>query len=543
MKSEYTYIDQQILKEMIIAGAQSLEKNKQTVDALNVFPVPDGDTGTNMSLTMQSAIKEIKDKQINSLEEVANLAAHGSLMGARGNSGVILSQLLRGFAKGLKGKEKVNTRDLAKALKMASDTAYKAVMKPVEGTILTVARESAEEALIIARKEKNIANFLEKVILKGDETLRRTPDMLKVLKEAGVVDSGGKGLLYIYLGAFEVITGKKLETDDVKVPHKTIDEVEYVEGDIEFGYCTEFIVDAGRNNPDLDQLRNTIKNYGDSMLVVGSDNIIKVHIHTNNPGEVIEQGLKLGYLRDIKIDNMRLQHRNENFMENDKYLPKEPHKKYGFITVAKGTGLSDIFKDFGIDHVIEGGQTMNPSTEDFLKAIDTIDAETIFILPNNSNIIMASNQAKEVSKKDIIVIPTKSIPQGIASLMAFNLENTPKENEELMKEAIKTVKTGEVTYAVRDTSYNDITIKKGNILGIGENGIQSVGKDIHKTSLELLNNMVTEDNEMITIFYGEDVEEKEAKELSDKLEEVFPECDIELYYGGQPLYYYIFSVE
>lgn len=543
MKSEYTYIDQQILKEMIIAGAQSLEKNKQTVDALNVFPVPDGDTGTNMSLTMQSAIKEIKDKQINSLEEVANLAAHGSLMGARGNSGVILSQLLRGFAKGLKGKEKVNTRDLAKALKMASDTAYKAVMKPVEGTILTVARESAEEALIIARKEKNIANFLEKVILKGDETLRRTPDMLKVLKEAGVVDSGGKGLLYIYLGAFEVITGKKLETDDVKVPHKTIDEVEYVEGDIEFGYCTEFIVDAGRNNPDLDQLRNTIKNYGDSMLVVGSDNIIKVHIHTNNPGEVIEQGLKLGYLRDIKIDNMRLQHRNENFMENDKYLPKEPHKKYGFITVAKGTGLSDIFKDFGIDHVIEGGQTMNPSTEDFLKAIDTIDAETIFILPNNSNIIMASNQAKEVSKKDIVVIPTKSIPQGIASLMAFNLENTPKENEELMKEAIKTVKTGEVTYAVRDTSYNDIAIKKGNILGIGEDGIQSVGKDIHKTSLELLSNMVTEDNEMITIFYGEDVEEKEAKELSDKLEEVFPECDIELYYGGQPLYYYIFSVE
>ncbi|NMB06836.1 MAG: DAK2 domain-containing protein [Tissierellia bacterium] len=528
---------------MIIAGAQSLEKNKQIVDALNVFPVPDGDTGTNMSLTMQSAIKEIKNNQTNSLEEVANLVAHGSLMGARGNSGVILSQLLRGFAKGLKGKEKANTRDLAKALKMASDTAYKAVMKPVEGTILTVARESAEEAIIIARKEKNIANFLEKVILKGDETLRRTPDMLKVLKEAGVVDSGGKGLLYIYLGAFEVITGEKLETDDPEIPHQTIDEVEYVEGDIEFGYCTEFIVDAGRNNPDIDRLRNTIKNYGDSMLVVGSDNIIKVHIHTNNPGEVIEHGLKLGYLKDIKIDNMRLQHRNQNFKENDKYLPKEPQKKYGFITVAKGTGLSNIFKDFGVDHVIEGGQTMNPSTEDFLKAIDTIDAETIFILPNNSNIIMASNQAKEVSKKDIIVIPTKSIPQGIASLMAFNLENTPKENEELMKEAIKTVKTGEVTYAVRDTSYNDITIKKGNILGIGENGIQSVGKDIHKTSLELLNNMVTEDNEMITIFYGEDVEEKEAKELSDKLEEVFPECDIELYYGGQPLYYYIFSVE
>lgn len=506
-----------------------------------MFPVPDGDTGTNMSLTMQSAVKEIKNNPVNSLEEIANLAAHGSLMGARGNSGVILSQLLRGFAKGLKGKERINTKDLAKALKMASDTAYKAVMKPVEGTILTVARESAEQALIIARKEKDMAIFLEKVILQGEETLKRTPDMLKVLKEAGVVDSGGKGLIYIYLGALEAITGKALTTEDLEITGETIEHREYVEGDIEFGYCTEFIINA--NNADIDKLQDIIKDYGDSMLVVGSGNIIKVHVHTNHPGEVIEHGLKLGYLRDIKIDNMRLQHRSQNFGDNEENPSKIPKKKYGFITVAKGEGLTQIFKDFDIDHVIEGGQTMNPSTEDFVKAIDTIDAETIFILPNNSNIIMASNQAKEISNKEIIVIPTKSIPQGIASLMAFNLENTPKENEEQMKEAIKTVKTGQITYAVRDTSYNDISIKKGNILGIGEDEIQSVGKDVFKTSIELLNKMVTEDSEMITIFYGEDVKEKEAKKLSKDLEEIFPECDVELYYGGQPLYYYIFSIE
>lgn len=541
MKSEYIYIDQQLLKEMLIAGAKSLEVNKKIVNALNVFPVPDGDTGTNMSLTMQSAVKEIKNNPVNSLEEIANLAAHGSLMGARGNSGVILSQLLRGFAKGLKGKERINTKDLAKALKMASDTAYKAVMKPVEGTILTVARESAEQALIIARKEKDMAIFLEKVILQGEETLKRTPDMLKVLKEAGVVDSGGKGLIYIYLGALEAITGKALTTEDLEITGETIEHREYVEGDIEFGYCTEFIINA--NNADIDKLQDIIKDYGDSMLVVGSGNIIKVHVHTNHPGEVIEHGLKLGYLRDIKIDNMRLQHRSQNFGDNEENPSKIPKKKYGFITVAKGEGLTQIFKDFDIDHVIEGGQTMNPSTEDFVKAIDTIDAETIFILPNNSNIIMASNQAKEISNKEIIVIPTKSIPQGIASLMAFNLENTPKENEEQMKEAIKTVKTGQITYAVRDTSYNDISIKKGNILGIGEDEIQSVGKDVFKTSIELLNKMVTEDSEMITIFYGEDVKEKEAKKLSKDLEEIFPECDVELYYGGQPLYYYIFSIE
>ncbi|WP_176762107.1 DAK2 domain-containing protein [Natronincola ferrireducens] len=528
---------------MLLAGAQSLEANKKVVNALNVFPVPDGDTGTNMSLTMQSAVKEIKTNKANTLEEVASLVANGSLMGARGNSGVILSQLLRGFAKGVRGKERLNTRDLADALKLASDTAYKAVMKPVEGTILTVARESAEQAIIIAKKEKSITTFLEKVILQAEETLKRTPDMLKVLKDAGVVDSGGKGLIYIYLGALGALTGNAPTTEDLEIIQQTVEHEEYVEGNIEFGYCTEFIINAP--NANVKKLQNILKDYGDSMLVVGNENVVKIHIHTNNPGEVLEHGLKLGYLSDIKIDNMRLQHRNQNFdnFDNAKSMAKKAKKQYGFITVTMGEGLTKIFKDFDIDAVIEGGQTMNPSTEDFVKAIDTIDAETIFILPNNSNIIMAANQAKNISSKDIRVIPTKSVPQGIASLMVFNLENQPEDNETQMVEAIKTVKTGQVTYAVRDTSYNDIPINQGDILGIADGQIQSVGKAVEKVSIELLSKMITENDEMITIFYGEDTKEEEVKKLGEELEELFPDCDIELYYGGQPLYYYIFSVE
>ncbi|AOY78427.1 dihydroxyacetone kinase [Clostridium formicaceticum] len=526
---------------MFIAGAQSLEMNKKVVNALNVFPVPDGDTGTNMSLTMQSAVKEIKNNKGDTLEEIASLAANGSLMGARGNSGVILSQLLRGFAKGVKGKEKLTTKDLANALKMASDTAYKAVMKPVEGTILTVARESAEQAIVIAKKEKDIIAFVEKVIIEAEETLKKTPDMLKVLKEAGVVDSGGKGLIYIYLGALAVLTGNTPTTEDLEIIQRTVEHEELVEGNIEFGYCTEFIINVA--DADIEALKNTIKNYGDSMLVVGNENVVKVHIHTNHPGEVLEHGLKLGCLKDIKIDNMRLQHRHQNFEETEEIRPKSQKKQYGFITVTMGKGLTDIFKDFDVDCVIEGGQTMNPSTEDFVKAIDTVDATTIFILPNNSNIIMAANQAKSISQKDIRVIPTKSVPQGITSLMAFNLENTPQGNEEEMLEAIQNVKTAQVTYAVRDTSYNDIAIHEGDILGIGEGEIRAVGREIFDVSVELLNKVVTEEDEMITIFYGEETEEKVAHQLKERLEGLFSHCDVELYYGGQPLYYYIFSIE
>ena len=539
MKVEY--IDQQLLKQMLIAGAQSLEKNKKVVNALNVFPVPDGDTGTNMSLTMQSAVKDIINSKVNSLEEVANLAANWSLMGARGNSGVILSQLLRGFAKGVKGKKKINSVDFAYALKLASDTAYKAVMKPVEGTILTVARESAEKAVLIAKKEKNIISFFEKVILQAEDTLKRTPEMLKVLKDAGVVDSGGKGLIYIYLGALSSLTGNIATTEDIEIIQQTVEHGDCINEGLEFGYCTEFIINASNSN--IEELQNTIKNYGDSMLVVGNENVVKVHIHTNHPGQVLEEGLKLGNLSDIKIDNMRLQHRNQ-FFDESMIVPKNTQKKkYGFITVTIGEGLTKIFKDFDIDYVIKGGQTMNPSTEDFVKAINDIDAEIIFILPNNSNIIMAANQAKNLSTKDIRVIPTKSIPQGIASLMVFNLENSPEENETQMVDAIKNVKTGQITYAVRDTSCDDVPIHEGDIIGIGDGKIQTVGTDVFDVSIELLDKMVVEKDEIITIYYGEEIREEDASLLLKHLEKEYPECDIELYYGGQPLYYYILSVE
>ena len=526
---------------MIVEGALSLEKNKQMVNALNVFPVPDGDTGTNMSLTMQSAVREVNNVKVCTLENVANALANGSLMGARGNSGVILSQLFRGFAKGLAGKEKLNVEDLSKALKLGSDTAYKAVMKPVEGTILTVARESAEKSLEIANTEKNLVAFIEKVIAQAEDTLKRTPDMLKVLKDAGVVDSGGKGLILIYQGALAALTGKE---SAIYAYENTVEaihvEEEFVIGDLQFGYCTEFILHA--KAVDLETFRNSIEGYGDSVLVVGNEAIVKVHIHTNHPGEVMEKALKLGYLADIKIDNMQLQHRHEVFEEVN-LVKRDPKKQYGFVTVTMGDGLTKIFNDFGVDYVIEGGQTMNPSTEDFIRAIEQIDAKHIFIFPNNSNIIMAANQAKAISDKPITVIPSKSVPQGISALLAFNEDFPPEDNENDMLEAIGNVKTGQVTYAVRDTSFNDIPIETGDILGIGNGEIKSVGKEISVVSTELLSKLVGEDDEIISVFYGNEVEEDTATKLVEELQEQFPNCEIELYYGGQPLYYYIFAVE
>lgn len=536
MKVEF--IDGHLLKNMIISGAQSLENNKQIVNALNVFPVPDGDTGTNMSLTMQSAVKEVKNCKSSSLGDIANAAANGSLMGARGNSGVILSQLFRGFAKSLKDKDTIDTKALAEALKLASDTAYKAVMKPTEGTILTVARESAEKALVISETEKDIVTFIQKVIVQAEETLKRTPDMLEVLKEAGVVDSGGKGLIYIIQGGIGAITGQEPIIDTLEEMDTHVENEHKHEdlGEIEFGYCTEFIVNG--SNIDIEDFKSTILNYGDSMLVVGNESLIKVHIHTNNPGAVMEHAIKLGQLTDIKIDNMRSQHRSELFDQKDK-----ENKKYGFITVTMGDGLTKIFKDLNVDHVIEGGQTMNPSTEDFIKAIDLINAETIFILPNNSNIIMAANQAQKISNKTVVVIPTKSVPQGISALVSFNEDATIEKNEANMVEALKGVVTGQVTYAVRDTSINDITITKGDILGIGNNEIQAVGNEIPKVTKDLLNKIVTEDHEIITLFFGEDVNEHKANELVQDIESLFPDCEVELYFGGQSIYYYILSVE
>ncbi len=527
-----------MLKDMIISGAHSLEKNKAIVDDLNVFPVPDGDTGTNMSLTMQSAMKEVKAVKNDDIEEIAEAAANGSLMGARGNSGVILSQLLRGFAKGVKGKEALNTEDLANALKMGADTAYKAVMKPVEGTILTVARESAEYAVKIAKKETDIEDFLEKVIYQGENTLKRTPDMLAVLKEAGVVDSGGKGLIYIYLGILGVLKGEVVSTDDIDIIQKSVEHVHEmnVSGDIEFAYCTEFIINTDGADPEA--FRDKIQHQGDSMLVVGNESLIKVHLHTNHPGEVMEEAMALGYLSDIKIDNMRMQFK-------EKHPGKAPaeEKDYGFITVSIGEGIEKIFKDFNVDYVIKGGQTMNPSTEDFMKAIEEIHAKNIYILPNNSNIIMAATQAKELSKKNVMVIPTKTIPQGITAMIGFNPSHSPEENLQEMTGIMEEIETGQVTYAVRDTVFNDKKIKKGNIIGIGNGSIEAVGRNVEKVSMELLEKLVTKDHEIITLFHGEDIDEKAAGKLQTKIEKAYPDCEVEVYYGGQPLYYYLFSVE
>ena len=532
-----------MLKEMIISGGISLEKNKDIVDDLNVFPVPDGDTGTNMSLTMKSAMKEVKAVKSDDIEEIAEAAANGSLMGARGNSGVILSQLLRGFAKGVKGKETLNTEDLANALKIGADTAYKAVMKPVEGTILTVARESAEYAVKIAKKETDIEDFLEKVIYQGENTLKRTPDMLPVLKEAGVVDSGGKGLIYIYLGILGALKGETPTSEDVNIIQKSVEHVHdmntegmHVSGDIKFAYCTEFIINTEGADPEA--FREKIQHQGDSMLVVGNENLIKVHLHTNNPGEVMEEAMALGELSDIKIDNMRVQ-----FKEKHPEKAPEEEKDFGFITVSIGKGIEKIFRDFNVDYVIKGGQTMNPSTEDFMKAIEEINAKNIYILPNNSNIIMAANQAKELSKKNVMVIPTKTIPQGITAMIGFNPGNSAEENLREMTEIMEDIETGQVTYAVRDTVVNDKKIKKGNILGIGNGKIQAVGRNVEKVSLELLGNLVSEDHEIITLFYGEDIDEKAAAKIQGKIEKKYPECEVEIYYGGQPLYYYLFSVE
>lgn len=544
MKIEY--IDGTSLKKMFIGAANALEKNKELVNSLNVFPVPDGDTGTNMSLTMQSAIKQVKGINSEEIDQIATAASNGSLMGARGNSGVILSQLFRGFSKGLKGVEQINTNTLATAFKLGSDTAYKAVMKPIEGTILTVARECAEKAIEISKNEKDIISFLDKVIEHGERTLDRTPDMLPVLKQAGVVDAGGKGLLIILLGALGILKG---ETDiDIESSPSPTEDFKYDhdlnEEDITFGYCTEFIINNTGHSPE--SLRNQLSNHGDSILVVGGDDIIKVHIHTNNPGQVLENAIKLGELIDIKIDNMRYQHRTkvvEKEPSQTKEIIEEGSKKYSFISVAMGDGIRDVFRDLKVDHIIAGGQTMNPSTEDILNAIEEAKGENIIILPNNSNIILAATQAKDLTSKKVEVLPTKTIPQGISALLSFDEEVDLEENIESMKAALSSVKTGQVTFAVRDTVINDINISKDDIIGICDGDIKSVGKTVEEVSLDLIKNSVEDDNELITIFYGEETTEDDANELAEKIQEEFQDFDVEVVYGGQPLYYYIFSLE
>ncbi|CAH2212850.1 putative enzyme structurally related to dihydroxyacetone/glyceraldehyde kinase [Tepidibacter aestuarii] len=539
MKVEY--INAKLFRQMVLSGANNLQNHKELVDKLNVFPVPDGDTGTNMSLTIQAAVNEVIKDSNNTIKEIGKAASKGSLMGARGNSGVILSQLLRGFAKSIEDKDELDTTDLANALKNGADTAYKAVIKPIEGTILTVARETGEFAVKIAQKEKDMKKFMEKVLKESNRSLENTPNLLKNLKEAGVVDSGGKGLVCILEGAYKAFLGEFVEkntgSNEVQEVSKNS---EISTEDIKFAYCTEFILDTDKIS--YSKMKDLIQGQGDSLIVVGDDSLIKVHIHTNNPGFVLQEATKYGQLDKIKIENMRIQHENILIKEDIKEEPKEM-KEYGFISIAMGSGITSIFKDFGVDHVIEGGQTMNPSTEDFIQAIDNINAKNIIILPNNSNVIMAANQAKEISDKNIIVIPSKTTPQGFSALLAFNPEADSESNQKAMKYALENVKTGQITFAVRDTSMNDIDIKEGDIIGIGEGKIQEAGKNIKEVTLSLIDKLVDEDSEIITLFYGEELSEDDTNELREEIEAKYDDLDVEVYCGNQPLYYYIISVE
>ncbi|MDD5878458.1 MAG: DAK2 domain-containing protein [Terrisporobacter sp.] len=537
-------IDGKKFRDMFVSGANNLQNNKDLVDKLNVFPVPDGDTGTNMSLTISYAIKELSKVENDDITNVGKALSKGSLMGARGNSGVILSQIIRGIAKSVEGKETLNVVDLANALKNGSDTAYKAVIKPIEGTILTVVRESGEYALQIAKEDIDMIEFLELVVAKANESLNKTPELLKALKEAGVVDSGGKGLVLIYEGMLSSLKGNDIESVEGGASSNVEVNVEQniSTEDIKFQYCTEFILES--NKVDDLTIRERFMKYGDSLAVVGDEGVIKVHVHTNDPGLAIQEALSYGQLLTIKIENMKLQHENKvlNETAQTKEVPVE-EKEYGFIATSMGEGLAQIFKDFGVDYIIEGGQTMNPSTEDFMKAIESLNAKNIIILPNNSNIIMAANQAKELSDKNIVVIPTKNVSQAFATLVTFDADSSIEENEASMMEALSSVKSGQVTYAVRDTVINDVEVKEGNIIGIAEGKLLSAGDKVDEITTDLVEKLVDEDSAIITLFYGEDTSKEEAEALRDALEEKFEDIDVELHYGGQPLYYYLISVE
>ena len=545
-------VDAALLKKALKGAAGLLEANKEEVNALNVFPVPDGDTGTNMSLTFKSAAKEGLSVNDDDAYLIALAMSKGSLMGARGNSGVILSQLCRGFAEGLKGQKEINVETLALAFKKASDMAYQAVMKPTEGTILTVARECGDFAINISRQETDILRFLERVIEHGNTTLDKTPDMLPVLKQAGVVDAGGKGLMYIITGGYNALAGvEQYEGESIDTTQKTKSQRQHIDtDDIEFGYCTEFMINTDYS--DIESLREELAVNADSLLVVGGDGIIKVHIHTNNPGKVMERALELGELSDIKIDNMRYQHEEvllkdelNQLRESDEKKEEklEATKEYSFVSISTGKGIDKMFEEFSVDKIVSGGQTMNPSTEDILKAIESTEGKNVFILPNNKNIIWAADQTKELSDRNVIVVPTTSIPEGVGALIAFDESLSPEENLENMVEYINHTKTGEITFAVRDTEVNGKKIKKDNIIGLSQGEIVSVGTDLEEIALELVDEMMDEDKSILTVFYGEDVDEDKAQKLTDILEDKYSDIDVELIYGGQPLYYYVFSLE
>ncbi|MDD4437637.1 MAG: DAK2 domain-containing protein [Tissierellia bacterium] len=535
------YIDNVKFKKMLLGAAINLENNKTIVDSLNVFPVPDGDTGTNMNLTVQAAIKEINNLSESTITSLASAAANGSLMGARGNSGVILSQLFRGMSKGLKGANNIDCKIIAESLKSASDTAYKAVMRPVEGTMLTVARETAEKAMAEYTEYEDVVVFLESLIQQAKDTLNRTPEMLNVLKQADVVDAGGKGLIYLLEGGLAALKGVEIKqeiTEQVVIDTEVELDEFTSEDEIIFTYCTEFII----KNPikTSEEFLSRIHDKGDSIVCAGNENIIKIHIHTNNPGQILAMAVKYGELTNIKIDNMKEQFR-ERLKENHKNNQKK--KKYGFVSIGMGEGIEKVFTDLNVDVFLPGGQTMNPSTEDILEAANNINSEHIIILPNNANIILAANQAKKISDKNIYVVPSKTIPQGITALIAFKEESNIDENIEAMTQAVNEVKTGLVTYAVRDTVFNDLEIKKDQIIAIYDGNIVNHGENPEDETVELISKMVDEDSFLVTLFYGDNVDEKTAEGIRPKIEEVAEDCDIEIIYGGQPLYYYIVSVE
>ncbi len=557
-------IDAKLLAKMFLAGANNLESHKEWINELNVFPVPDGDTGTNMTMTIMSAAREVAALGENpDMVTLCKAISSGSLRGARGNSGVILSQLLRGFTKAISDKTELNIEMLADAFEKGVETAYKAVMKPKEGTILTVARGGAEKARELSDEGiTDLEAFLQQTIDHAEYVLSQTPEMLPVLKQAGVVDSGGQGLIQVVKGAFDAYLGKEIDYSAIK-PAETKANVAQVsssytaqaEMDIKFGYCTEFIILLSKTfniKHELD-FKAYLESIGDSIVCVADDDVVKVHVHTNDPGLAIQKALQYGQLSNLKIDNMRLEHQEKLFKMSEKEAeeavatpakPSEPPKPVGFIAVSVGEGVNEIFKSLGVDYIIEGGQTMNPSTADILDAVDKVNAENIFVLPNNKNIILAANQAAELTTdKTLLVIPTKTIPQGITAVINYVPEVSVEDNEATMLEEIKNVKTGQVTYAVRDTMIDDKVIRQDDFMGIGDAGILSVGRDMKQVTVDMVKAMVDESSELISVYYGSDVSEEDAQSLSEELESAYPSCDVELQFGGQPIYYYVISVE
>ena len=555
-------INVDVLAKMFLAGAQNIEAKKDYINELNVFPVPDGDTGTNMSMTIMSAAKEVTALNKPAMKDLAKAISSGSLRGARGNSGVILSQLLRGFTKAIKEEKEIDVLALAAACQRARDTAYKAVMKPKEGTILTVASGIATKAAEMAEETDDLEVFIPAVIEHAQDVLNQTPEMLPVLKEAGVVDSGGQGLLEVIKGAYDAFLGKEIDYSVIEPSTGVTVNKGNAEDttDIKFGYCTEFIILTEKEFTEDDEreFKKFLSSIGDSIVCVADDDVVKIHVHTNDPGLAIQKALTYGQLSKMKIDNMREEHQEKLIRDAEKLAeqqaneeaaheekkPAEPRKAMGFIAVSIGAGMNEIFKELGADYIIEGGQTMNPSTEDMLNAIDQVNADTVFILPNNKNIVLAANQAKSlVEEKEIIVIPTKTVPQGITAIINFMPDADAKTNEEAMLEEIKNVKTGQVTYAVRDTHIDDKEIHEGDIMGIGDSGILAVGKDLEETTKELIANLVDEDSELISIYYGEEVSEEDAEKFTEEITELYPDVDVDSQFGGQPIYYYVLAVE